>query len=229
VQRAVPVSRYLEKMIRPRWPTPLDATKRIVGIVIVMLSMTLFQPIPLSNVMPALVIEFISLAYIEGDGLVLLIAEKPADLSLAEAGSHPFLSICPLPTATAAPKHAWMKERRATASTSGGPVHHLKQPRVRVDLSPSDAWRHAPAFRLDHAAQDMAVLGHWQRDPIDPDLPLARLRGILAEDRQSPRRVSTMLAVPDEAILLAADRWSECQDLQRLRCPVLEGRIGHFR
>ena len=29
VQRAVPVLRYLEKIIHPRWPTPLDATKRL--------------------------------------------------------------------------------------------------------------------------------------------------------------------------------------------------------
>src|SRR6188508_523077 len=30
VQRAVPALRYLEKMIHPRWPTPLEATKRLV-------------------------------------------------------------------------------------------------------------------------------------------------------------------------------------------------------
>jgi hypothetical protein len=83
VRRAVPVLRYLEKMIRPRWPTPLEATKRIVGIVIVMLSMTLLLPIPLSNVMPALAIAFISLAYIEEDGLVLLIALLAAAIVLA--------------------------------------------------------------------------------------------------------------------------------------------------
>jgi len=36
VQRAVPVLRYLEKLIRPRWPTPLEATKRLVGAVVVL-------------------------------------------------------------------------------------------------------------------------------------------------------------------------------------------------
>jgi hypothetical protein len=75
VQRAVPVLRYLEKMIHPRWPTPLEATKRLVGVVVVILNTTLvFTPIPLSNVVPAGVIALISLAYLEEDGLLLSIA-----------------------------------------------------------------------------------------------------------------------------------------------------------
>ena len=41
VQRAVPVLRYLEKAIHPRWPTPLEATKRLVGTVIVILNTTM--------------------------------------------------------------------------------------------------------------------------------------------------------------------------------------------
>ena len=73
VQRAVPVLRYLEKVIHPRWPTPLEATKRLVGIVVVILNTTLvFTPIPLSNVVPALVIALISLAYLEEERAPLL-------------------------------------------------------------------------------------------------------------------------------------------------------------
>jgi hypothetical protein len=75
VQRAVPALRHLEKVVHPRWPTPHGATKRVVGIVVVILSATLvFTPIPLSNVVPALVIGLISLAYVEEDGLLLSIA-----------------------------------------------------------------------------------------------------------------------------------------------------------
>jgi hypothetical protein len=75
VQRAVPVLRHIEKLIHPRWPTPHDATKRLVGAVVVLLNITLlFTPIPLSNVVPALVIALISLAYLEEDGLLLSIA-----------------------------------------------------------------------------------------------------------------------------------------------------------
>ncbi len=70
VQRAVPVLRSLEKLIHPRWPTPLDATKRLVGAAVVLLNITLlFTPIPLSNVVPTLVIALISLAYLEEDEL----------------------------------------------------------------------------------------------------------------------------------------------------------------
>jgi hypothetical protein len=69
------VLRYFEKVIHPRWPTPLEATKRLVGAVVVILNITLmFTPIPLSNVVPALVIVLISLAYLEEDGLLLSIA-----------------------------------------------------------------------------------------------------------------------------------------------------------
>lgn len=75
VQRAVPALRYLEKVIHPRWPTPLEVTKRLVGAVVLILSTVLVViPIPLSNIIPALVIALISLAYLEEDGILLTIA-----------------------------------------------------------------------------------------------------------------------------------------------------------
>jgi hypothetical protein len=75
VQRAVPSLRYLEKIIHPRWPTPFEATKRLVGTAVMILSATLvLSPIPLSNVIPATVILLISLAYLEQDGLLLTLA-----------------------------------------------------------------------------------------------------------------------------------------------------------
>ena len=84
VQRAVPVLRYLEKVIWPRWPTPFEATKRLVGVVVLILNTTLvFTPIPLSNFVPALVIALVSLAYLEEDGLLLTIALLDAVVVLA--------------------------------------------------------------------------------------------------------------------------------------------------
>jgi hypothetical protein len=75
VQRAVPVLRYLEKMIHPRWPTPIEATKWLVGTVVVILNIAVvFTPIPLGSVAPALVIVLVSLSYLEEDGLLLSIA-----------------------------------------------------------------------------------------------------------------------------------------------------------
>jgi hypothetical protein len=74
VQRAIPVLRYLERFIHPRWPTPHEATKRLVGLVVAILSASLvFLPIPLSGMVPAIAISLIALAYLEEDGLLLLI------------------------------------------------------------------------------------------------------------------------------------------------------------
>jgi hypothetical protein len=75
VQRAISVLRFLEKAIYPRFPTPPEATKRVVGVAVMMLSARLIlTPIPLSNILPALLIGLIALAYAEEDGLVLSIS-----------------------------------------------------------------------------------------------------------------------------------------------------------
>ena len=63
-----------------------EATKRLVGAVVVILSATLvFIPIPMSNVVPALVIALISLAYLEEDGVLLSIALLAAVIVLRAA------------------------------------------------------------------------------------------------------------------------------------------------
>jgi hypothetical protein len=86
VQRSVPVLRYLEKVIHPRWRAHIEATKRPVGAVVVLLSATLvFIPIPLSNMVPALVIALISLAYLEEDGVLLSIGLLAAAVVLTVA------------------------------------------------------------------------------------------------------------------------------------------------
>lgn len=88
VQRAVPVMRYIERIIHPRWRTPLEATKRLDGAIILILSATVvFTPIPLSNVVPAFVIALISLAYLEEDGLLLSIALLAAVIVMTAAGA----------------------------------------------------------------------------------------------------------------------------------------------
>jgi hypothetical protein len=74
LQRALPVLRYLERVTHPRWPTPHETTKRVVGIAVLILGIAVvFTPIPLSNIPPALLIALISLAYLEEDGLLLAI------------------------------------------------------------------------------------------------------------------------------------------------------------
>lgn len=70
-RRVIPVVRVLERFIYPRWQTPLLATKRVVGLVLLLMAMTLFVPVPLSNVVPGVMTMFIALAYLEEDGLLL--------------------------------------------------------------------------------------------------------------------------------------------------------------
>jgi hypothetical protein len=74
---------WLERLIRPRWPTPFQATKRLTGIVMLLLGLTMISPVPFSHVVPALAIMFLALAYLEEDGIALLIGLIAALASLA--------------------------------------------------------------------------------------------------------------------------------------------------
>jgi hypothetical protein len=61
--RAISVLRSLEKVVRPRFPTPPKATKFVVGILVLLLTARLLlMPIPLSNIL------------LEGDGVLLSIS-----------------------------------------------------------------------------------------------------------------------------------------------------------
>jgi len=82
------VLRHLERVIRPRWPTPFGATKRVIGIIVFLLTcLILLAPLPLTNVPPAADIALISLAYIEKDGVLLALALITALVLLALAAA----------------------------------------------------------------------------------------------------------------------------------------------
>lgn len=85
VRRVIPVLRWLERFIRPRWATPFEATKRVVGVIVLLLGATLLAPVPLSNVPPALAIALIAFAYLEEDGVLLCAALATAIVMLAVA------------------------------------------------------------------------------------------------------------------------------------------------
>jgi hypothetical protein len=87
LRRVVPVRRYLERFIRPRWTTPFQWTKRVVGIVVLLLSLGLFVPVPMSNIPPALTILLIAFAYLEEDGLLLCLALTAAPVLLVVAAA----------------------------------------------------------------------------------------------------------------------------------------------
>ena len=74
VNHAVPPLRYLEKYIRPRWQTPFETTKRVVGVAILLTGNLLFVPVPFSNFLPALMIILVAFAFLEEDGVALCTA-----------------------------------------------------------------------------------------------------------------------------------------------------------
>jgi hypothetical protein len=82
VGRIIPLLRHMEMFIRPRWHTPVRATKRFVGLVILLLAATLIVPFPLS-IVPTLVIALIAFAYLEEDGILLCISLVAALLSIS--------------------------------------------------------------------------------------------------------------------------------------------------
>jgi hypothetical protein len=81
--RTAAALRRIERFIRPRWRTPFETTKRVVGVVILALAPTLIWPFPFSHIIPAIVIMLLALAYLEEDGVLLVLALAAALLSLA--------------------------------------------------------------------------------------------------------------------------------------------------
>jgi hypothetical protein len=95
-RRTVPVARLarviallvprlvrLERVVRPRWPELFGVTRRMTGIAMLLLGLAMISPVPFSHVVPAVVIMLLALAYLEEDGLVLLIALAAAAGALA--------------------------------------------------------------------------------------------------------------------------------------------------
>lgn len=90
--RALPLLRFIEAASRPRWHTPVQATKRTVGLIVLLLAIAAIWPIPLINVVPALMIVLISLAYLREDGVLLCISIAAALLALAFFGAFVWAS-----------------------------------------------------------------------------------------------------------------------------------------
>jgi hypothetical protein len=84
VRQVISLLKVLENMIHPRWTISPTVTKRIVGTIVMMLCIRLLlAPIPFSNIVPAVLIGSISLAYLEEDGVLLSLSIFAALLVLA--------------------------------------------------------------------------------------------------------------------------------------------------
>jgi hypothetical protein len=87
-ERSIPLLRYLETAVHPRWPAAFETAKRFVGIVVLLLTaIWLLFPVPMSNIAPAIVIALIALAYIEEDGLLICCGYLAALILVAAAAA----------------------------------------------------------------------------------------------------------------------------------------------
>ncbi|QDW41400.1 exopolysaccharide biosynthesis protein [Bradyrhizobium sp. KBS0727] len=74
VRRALPLLAMLEKIVHPRWPISPGISRRAAGIAILALSGLFLAPLPLIQIVPALLVALIALAYLEQDGLLLCVS-----------------------------------------------------------------------------------------------------------------------------------------------------------
>jgi len=86
--QAIQVLKFLVRAVSPRWPRPFSATKRVIGIgVLLLTSLVLLAPLPLANMPFAANVALIALAYIEEDGVLLAVALFVALILLALAAA----------------------------------------------------------------------------------------------------------------------------------------------
>jgi hypothetical protein len=83
IGRLTPPLARLERWIRPRWPELFRATRWMAGLVMLLLGLTMISPVPFGHVVPALVVMLLAVAYMEEDGLALVVALLAALVSLA--------------------------------------------------------------------------------------------------------------------------------------------------
>src|ERR1700722_1870649 len=85
VRRALPVVMVLEKIVHPRWHLSADVSRRAVGIAVLVVSVLFLVPLPLIQIVPALLVALLSLAYLEEDGILLCLSLVGAAVLLAIA------------------------------------------------------------------------------------------------------------------------------------------------
>lgn len=73
VERVVPWLERAEKLMKPRLtPLAIGAMESVVGAVCLLMSLVLFLPIPLGNMLPALAVCLLAMGILERDGLWVL-------------------------------------------------------------------------------------------------------------------------------------------------------------
>ena len=85
-EKIKPVLRVIEKVSRPRLTLPHAVAGRLVGATIFLLAISALWPLPLASVVPGIVMVVIAIAYLQEDGLLLLIGAAAAVMSLVAFG-----------------------------------------------------------------------------------------------------------------------------------------------
>jgi hypothetical protein len=85
-ERSLPFLKLVERVSRSRWHTPVDANKRAVGLLVLLLTISGIRPLPLINVLPAVTIALLAIALLQEDGLLLAVAFVIGILSLLVFG-----------------------------------------------------------------------------------------------------------------------------------------------
>src|SRR5260370_37932618 len=84
---AAPWLAWVERLVHPRRPALFQTTKPLTGIMMLLLGLSMGSPVPFSQVLPALVIMLLALAYLEEDGIALPVALIAALASLSPTGA----------------------------------------------------------------------------------------------------------------------------------------------
>jgi hypothetical protein len=83
IRLLIPWLVWLERLIRPRWPELFQTLRWMTALTMLLLGLTMIPPVPFGHVLPAVVVMLLAVAYMEEDGLALLIALLGALVSLA--------------------------------------------------------------------------------------------------------------------------------------------------
>jgi len=78
---------WVERLVQPRWPLLFQTTERLTGIMMLLLGLSMLLPVPFSQIVPAPVIMLLALAYLEEDGIALVLALLAALAALSITGA----------------------------------------------------------------------------------------------------------------------------------------------
>lgn len=85
-KRLLPALKLIERFCVSRWHTPDEPTKRAIGATVFLLAIFALFPIPLINILPALTVALMAIAYLQNDGLLLGVSFAIAIIALVVFG-----------------------------------------------------------------------------------------------------------------------------------------------